>query len=85
MERLVTYEHLLRLNAGFEEVHGGLAALSKDQKFDRTELRRLRAWSEEARASINSYLASVIEGTATETAGRLYRRRLARERKEESG
>ena len=65
--------------------NSALAALSRDEQFDRIELRRLGAWSEEARASINSYLASVIEGTATETAGRLYRRRLARERKEESG
>jgi hypothetical protein len=85
MARWATYEHLLRLNAGFEQVQDALSALSRNEQFDRTELRRLGAWSEEARASINSYLASVIEGTATGTAGRLYRRRLARERKEESG
>ena len=84
MARLAIYEHLFELNRGFEQVLRALESLSRIGKVDKTELHRLGAWSEESRASINSYLTSIIEQTETETAGRLYRRRLARERKEET-
>jgi hypothetical protein len=39
--------------------------------------------AEEARAALSSYLTDVIEMAETEEAGRLWSRRLARERKEE--
>jgi predicted nucleic acid-binding Zn-ribbon protein len=85
MARLRIYEHLLQLNTGFQQVRNALVALSKEQQFDRSELRRFEESSEEARASINSYLANIIEGTETAAAGRLSSRRLKRERKEEAG
>ncbi len=53
--------------------------------FHRSELGRFRALAQEARASTNPYLAAVIESAETDEAGRLFRQRLARERKDEQG
>ena len=79
------YEQLVALNAGFEQVRRALKKLGSLGSFDGSELARFRALSEEARVASNSYLASVIETLETEHAGKLYRRRLDRERKQESG
>jgi hypothetical protein len=83
--RLRMYEQLLAVNAGFEQVRRALKKLGNLGWFDRAELAHLSALSEEARAASNSCLASVIETLETEHAGELYRRRLDRERKQESG
>ena len=84
MPRLNTYEQLLSINTGFELVRKALGALSRGNMFDRKELARFEAWSEETRSSINSYLLGVVEAAETDLAGRLYRRRLARERNDDS-
>jgi len=52
--------------------------------FNRTELVRFEAWSEETRSSIDSYLLGVIESAETLLAGRPYRRRLGRERHDDT-
>jgi hypothetical protein len=80
---LSVYEHLLAVNAGFEQVRRALAALGQRRGFERGEIARLGAMAEEARAVVSSYLTDVIEMAETEEAGRLSSRRLARERKEE--
>jgi hypothetical protein len=79
------YEQLVALNAGFEEVRRALRKLRSLGSFDSAERAHLSALSEEARAASNSYLASVIETLETEHAGKFYRHRLDRERKQESG
>jgi hypothetical protein len=79
------YEQLVALNAGFEQVRRALKKLGNLASFDRAELAHLSSLSEEARAASNSCLASFIETLETEHAGKLYRRRLDRERKQESG
>ena len=73
------------MNAGFDQVQRALAALEENRWFDRNEMERCRTLSAEAQAVINSYLANVIETTESEHAGRLFRRRRARERRDESG
>ena len=81
--RLQIYELLLAINAGFDSVERGLITLSKTGAFDGSELLNLGALSAEARAAIASYVTGVIETMETNEAGRLYRRRLIRERKQE--
>ena len=79
---LEVYEQLLQINAGFEQVSRALHGIGRNRLFDRQELERYRALAAEAQALINSYLSDVIETTETDQAGRLSRRRLARERRE---
>src|SRR5439155_5625246 len=81
---LAIYQHLLEINAGFEQVRVALAALDQSAMFDRGELKRFSALSAEARAAIASYLAGVVETEETDEAGRLFRLRRARERAEEA-
>ena len=81
---LAIYQHLLEINAGFEQVRVALAALDQSAMFDRAELQRFSALSAEARAAIASYFAGVMETAETDEAGRLFRLRRARERAEEA-
>jgi hypothetical protein len=78
------YEYLLAVNVGFEQARSALAALEARQGFSRGEIARLGAMAEEARAAITSYLTNVIETAETAQAGRMSRRRLARERRDEA-
>jgi hypothetical protein len=80
---LSVYEHLLAVNAGFEQVRRALAALGQRRGFERGEVTRFAAIAEEARAAIASYLTEVIAAAETQKAGRLSSRRLVRERTEE--
>jgi hypothetical protein len=80
---LSIYEQLLAVNAGFEQVRRALAALAQRRGFERGEIARFGGMADEARAAIASYLTGVIEAAETEEAGRLFSRRLARERKDE--
>ena len=63
--KLKVYEHLLRMNVGFDQAIRSLAALGKHSAFHRGTLARFTALSKEARAATNSYLASVIEKVLT--------------------
>ena len=80
---LPVYEHLLAVNAGFEQVRRALAALGQREGFKRGEIVRFGAMAEEARAAIASYPTNVIEMAETEKAGRLFNRRRVLERKDE--
>jgi hypothetical protein len=77
------YRQLLRINRGFDAVVRGLAVLRDHGGFHSSELRRFRALAQEARASTNSYLAAVIESAETDEAGRLFRKRMRREKAED--
>ena len=77
------YKHLLRLNRGFDAVRRSLLALRHCEAFDRGELKRMGDRAEETRASTNSYLTAALESSETDRAGRLYRKRISQERKDE--
>jgi hypothetical protein len=79
--KLEVFQNLFDINAGFDRVMSGLAALSQQPGFDRLQLKRLRALSAETRSDMNSYLASVIEAAETDEAGRLFRKRYRSERR----
>ena len=80
---LEVYENLWQLHAGFEQVQRALRSLALNRTFHSGEIERLGAWLEEARAATASYLAGAIEEAETNEAGRLFRRRRAREQAEE--
>ena len=80
--KLRVYEHLLALNAGFDQVRRTMRALGRHRSFNSSELARFRDMSEEARAAVMSYLARTIEAAETDAAGRRFRKRVARERQE---
>jgi hypothetical protein len=82
---LEAYEQLLEINAGYEHVIRSLTALRAHAAFDCDQLNRFRALAREARASTNSYLTGALETVETDDAGRRFRRRLRRERKDERG
>jgi hypothetical protein len=77
--QLEIYEHLWEMHAGFEQVRRALQNLAQHGAFHTGEVERLGAWLEEARAATASYLTGAIEEAETSEAGRLFRRRLARE------
>ena len=83
--QLEVFEHLLRINTAFDQVARSLTALRKHRQFHPGELKRFLQASKEHRASLNSYLAAVIESGETDQAGRRFRRRLAQERRDEQG
>jgi hypothetical protein len=80
---LEVYENLWQLHAGFEQMRRALRNLAQHRTFQASEVERLGDWLEEARAATASYLASAIEDAETNEAGRLFRRRRAREQAEE--
>ena len=82
---LTVYEQLGAINQGFHQIRRALAALRKVRLFHGAELQRCRDLAAETQASINSYVSHVIEEAETNRAGRLFRRRIARECKEDSG
>jgi hypothetical protein len=80
---LEVYENLWQLHAGFEQVRRALRSLEQNRIFHAREIERLAAWLEEARAATASYLTGAIEEAESNEAGRLFRRRRAREQQEE--
>jgi hypothetical protein len=83
--KLEVFEHLLRMNAGFDQAIQSLTALQKHSGFHEDMLARFTALSKETRAEANSYLASVIETSETKQAGRRFRKRKAQEGVDEQG
>jgi hypothetical protein len=81
--KLNIYQHLLKINAGYNEVIRGLAALRKHSAFHRGELDRFSALSKENRAATNSYLLGAMETAETNEAGQRFSKRLAQERFDE--
>ena len=77
--KLQVYKHLLAVNAGFDQVIRGLAALRKHESFRRRELDHYSVLSKEARAATNSYLTGVLERNETDEAGRRFGKRRERE------
>jgi hypothetical protein len=81
--RLSVYNQLWELHAGFERVRSALRRLRRNGLFRASDLRRLEDWVEEARAATASYLTGAIEEAETTEAGRLFRLRLQRKRRED--
>jgi len=77
------YLQLFRINRGFGAVLRALNVLRDHGGFHASELRHFRNLAKEARASTNSYLAAVIESAETDEAGRLFRKRMRREKAED--
>ena len=82
---LAVYERLCEINRGFEQVRRALIELGRSRLFDTSELQRCRELATESKAVINSYLTNTLETAETDHAGRLFRRRIARERKDDAG
>jgi hypothetical protein len=80
---LKVYQHLLDINAGFDQIVRSLVALRKHDSFWRKELDRFTALSKETRAATNSYLAGVLEDVETGEAGRRFSKRWERQQREE--
>ena len=78
-----SYENLWRMNQGYDEVLKSLRVLRKHPAVDSQEVRRFEELAAEARAATNSYLLDMLGTMETEAAGHWFRKRLARERKEE--
>jgi len=81
--KLDIYQHLLRINAGYDQVIRSLAALRKYDVFHAGELARFSALSKESRAATNSYLVGTLETAETTEAGRRFSKRLAQQRLDE--
>jgi hypothetical protein len=81
--KLNIYKHLLKINAGYDQVIRSLAALRKHGVFHRGELARFSALSKETKAATNSYLLAAMETAETQEAGQRFHNRLAKERSEE--
>ena len=77
------FELVFRLNEGFQRVLVSLAALRQHAALNAAQIRRFEDLAVEARAVTNSFLLETLGRAETETAGQLFRKRLARERKEE--
>ena len=83
--KLNIYQNLLKINAGFDQVIDGLAALRKHGVFHRGELDRFSALSKETKSATNSYLLGAMETAETNEAGQRFHKRLAQERSDEQG
>jgi hypothetical protein len=81
--KLPVYKHLFDINAGFDQIIRGLAALRKGDAFLAQELDRYSELAKEVRAATNSYLIGVLERAETSEAGRRFGRRRDREQREE--
>jgi hypothetical protein len=78
--KLDIFQHLLRINADYDQVICSLAALRKHGVFHSDELARVSASSKEARAATNSYRLSAMEIAETNEADRRFSKRLAKDR-----
>jgi hypothetical protein len=82
---LAAHERLREINAGYEQVIRSLIALRAHTAFNRNQLKLFRALAKEVRASTNSYLTGALESVETADAGKRFRRRVRRERKDDRG
>ena len=79
------YQQLSEMNDGYELVRKNLKALAKHAALDPREVRRFMDLAAESCAATNSYLLEALGDHETKTAGRLFVRRKARERKDDKG
>ena len=82
---LASYKHLYAINAGFEQIIASLGALKSHPAFDRKQLKVLSDLAREARASSSAYLTEVLQTIELAEAGRRFRQRIRRERRDERG
>ena len=79
------YERLFRINEGFATVALHLRLLRQHRWLHANQIRRFEEMTAEARAATNSYLLETFATQETKEAGRLFRKRLSREQKEDPG
>ena len=78
-----TLKRLWRVNRSFEQVLDHLRAFRKHPGIDVGEIRHLEELVAEVCAATNSYLLETFATIETARAGRAFRKRLVRERKQE--
>jgi len=81
--KLELYEHLLAVNAGFDQAIRAIGAFRKYHEFRPDEIARFSALSRETRAAVNSYLLGVLEGAETAEAGRRFEKRWEQQHRDE--
>jgi hypothetical protein len=81
--KVEVYFQLWLINRAFDRVLKSLAVLRELPGFHRGEIDRFRNLSQETQSAMNSYLVSVVEVAETGKAGRHFRKRVARERKDD--
>ena len=79
------YERLFRINEAFDTVAVNLRLLGQHRWLKANQIRRFEELTAEARAAANSYLLEAFATQEAAEAGRMFRIRLARERKEDQG
>ena len=79
------YQQLSQMNDGYEQVRKNLKALAKHPALEAREVRRFLDLAAESCAATNSYVLEALGDHETNTAGRLFVRRKARERTEDQG
>ena len=77
------YEYLLEMNRGYDQVVRSLKSLAKYPALRPGEITQFAHLAEETRSATNSHLLDVMAAIEIARAGRLSRRRTARERKQE--
>ena len=76
-------EHLFLMNQGYDQVARSLKALAKYPALRPDEIAQFAHLAEETRSATNSHLLDVMAAIEIDRAGRLSRKRTARERKQE--
>lgn len=77
------YKHLDELNAAYDHVIASLQAFERNAAFNQDHLKRLGEFAREAKATSNAYLTGALHSIELANAGRWYRRRHRRERRDE--
>jgi hypothetical protein len=80
---LATYEQLLQMNSGYEQVLRSLDLLCTNPAFNRDQLRLFRDMAREARACSNAYVTEVLLQAELHEAARCFKQRTRRERRQE--
>jgi hypothetical protein len=80
---LATYEQLLQMNSGYEQVLRSLDLLCTNPAFNGGQLRLFRDMAREARACSNAYVTEVLLQAELHEAARCFKQRTRRERRQE--
>ena len=80
---LGVYRRLAEFEAAFAQLRITLYDLEASHLFERAAVARFARLIDEARAAASSYLLEVLEEVETREAGRMFRKRMREERKQE--
>jgi hypothetical protein len=82
---VVAYEQLYRLNAGLDQALTSVDNLVRTGSFPKKQVSQFVDLIKETQAATNSFLVGIIEMDETTKAGKLFRRRRKRQRRDEQG